>query len=158
MTTDCDLPFHEPIYQCVNKASRMSNLILMNMKYVDIATLINLYKCYTRPLLEYACVIFSPHHKYLIEVVENAQRCYTKRLPGLFNKSYMDRLKICELQLLEIRRICTDVALMYKILNGYVGLELNDCVCICHSVNTRGNNCKLSKFGVRLDVRKYFFI
>ena len=68
----------------------------------------------------------------------------------------MDRLKICELELLEIRIICTDVALMYKILNRYVCLELNDCVCISHSVNTRGNNYKLPKFGARLDVRKYF--
>ena len=62
-----------------------------------------------RPLLEYACVIFSPHHKYLIE---NVRRRFTKRLPCLFNKSYIDRLKICELELLETRRICTDVALM----------------------------------------------
>ena len=78
--------------------------------------------------------------------------------PSLFNKSYMDKLKICELELLETHRICTGVALMYNILNGYVCLELNDCVCISHSVNTTGNNCKLSKFGARLeDVRKYFF-
>ena len=157
VTIDSDLTFHEHIYQCVNKASRMNNLILMNMKYVDIATLINLYKCFSRPLLEYACVIFSPHHKYLIDVIENVQRRFTKRLPGLFNKNYRDRLKICELELLETRRICTDVALMYKILNGYVCIELNDCVCISDSVNTRGNNCKLSKFGARVDVRKYFF-
>ena len=81
----------------------------------------------------YMCV-FSLHHKYLIDVIENIQRRFTKRLPGLFNKSYMDRLKMCELELLETRRICTDVALMYKILNGYVCLELNDCVCISHSV------------------------
>ena len=80
-----------------------------------------------------------------------------KRLPGLFNKSYMDRLKICKLELLETRRICSDVALMYKILNGYVYLELNDRACISHSVNTKGNYCKLSKFGARLDMRKYFF-
>ena len=99
---------------------------------------------------------FAPHHNYLIDIIENVQRRFTKRLRGLFNKSYMDRLKICELELLEIRRICTDVALMYKILNGFECLELNDCVCISHSVNTRGNNCKLSKFDVRLDVRKYF--
>ena len=56
----------------------------------------------------------------------------------------MDRLKICELELLETRRICTDVALMCKMLNGSVCLELNDCICQSHSVNT---NCKLSKFG-----------
>ena len=93
VTIDCDLTFHECIYQ----ASRISNLILMDMKYVDIATLINLYKCYTRTLLEYACVIFSPHHKYLIDVIENVQRCFTKRLPGLFNKSYTDSFKICKL-------------------------------------------------------------
>ena len=62
---------------------------------------------------------FSHHHKYLIDVIENVQRHFTKRLAGLFNKSYMDRLKICELELLETRRIRTNFALMYKILNGY---------------------------------------
>ena len=71
---------------------------------------------------------FFPHHKYLIDVIENVQRRFTKRLPGLFNKSYMDRLKICELELLETHKICTDVALMNKILNGYMFQELNDCV------------------------------
>ena len=30
------LTFHEHIYQCVNKASKMSNLILINIKCVDI--------------------------------------------------------------------------------------------------------------------------
>ena len=44
VTIDSDLTFHEHIYQYINKASRMRNLILINMKYVDIATLINLYK------------------------------------------------------------------------------------------------------------------
>ena len=40
----------------------------------------------------------------------------------LFNKNYMDRLKICGLEFVETHRICIDIALMYKILNGYVCL------------------------------------
>ena len=33
--------------------------------------LVNLYKCYARPLLEYCSVIFSPHFVYLINLIEN---------------------------------------------------------------------------------------
>ena len=36
--------------------------------------LVNLYKCYARPLLEYCSVIFSPHHVYLINLIENVQK------------------------------------------------------------------------------------
>ena len=46
--------------------------------------LLNLYKCYARPLLEYCSVIFSPHNVYLINLIENVQKNYQK-LHGLRN-------------------------------------------------------------------------
>ena len=68
---DSNLSFREHIFQCVSKASRMCNLIYANIKCTDMLVLVKLYKCYARPLLEYCSVIFSPHHVYLINLIEN---------------------------------------------------------------------------------------
>ena len=48
---DSNLYFREHIFQCVSKASRMCNLIYANIKCTDMLVLVNLYKCYARPLL-----------------------------------------------------------------------------------------------------------
>ena len=40
--------------------------------------LIKLYKCFVRPVLEYASVVFSPHYISLINLIENVQRRFTK--------------------------------------------------------------------------------
>ena len=42
--------------QCVDKATKMCNIILNNITDVDECILVNLYKCYDRPLLDYACI------------------------------------------------------------------------------------------------------
>ena len=62
------------IYFNVSKSSRTCNLIYANIKCADMLVLVNFYKCYARPLLEYCSVIFSPHHVYLIKLTESVQK------------------------------------------------------------------------------------
>ena len=45
---------------------------------------------------------------YLINL-KNVQRNFTKRLPALCNLKYVDRLKICDIESLELRRISSVV-------------------------------------------------
>jgi len=47
--------------------------------------------------------------------VERVQRKFTKRLPGLYNYDYVERLKRLELQSLELRRLHLDLIWCYKI-------------------------------------------
>jgi hypothetical protein len=77
---DDKLSFKEHIYECVNKASRMCTLILNNVQNVNNFVLIRLFKCFVRPLLEYASVVYSPHHVGLIDLIENVQRKFTKKV------------------------------------------------------------------------------
>ena len=107
-------------------------------------------------MLEYASVICCPHHINLIDRIENVQRKFTKRLPGLYDINYVDRLKSCNIELLELRRIHTDLVMLYKILNGLIYENMDNCLTLSMS-NTRGNVCKLVKHYSRLDTRKYFF-
>ena len=67
--------------------------------------LVNLYKPHARPLLEYCSAIFSPHYVYLINLIENVQKIFTKKLPGLRNMCYQNRLKLCNLETLETHRL-----------------------------------------------------
>ena len=54
--------------------------------------LVRAFIVYVRPIVEYNSVIWSPVAKHDIELVEKVQRRFTKRLRGLRNLSYCDRL------------------------------------------------------------------
>ena len=151
------MSFEEHIYENVNKAHRMCNLILRNVKNVNNSVLIKLYKCFVRPLLEYATVVTSPHHIYLIDLIENVQRRFTKRLYGLHNLCYSDRLESCHLEMLELRRLHADLIMVYKILNGAICVKLDNCLSLSNVRSTRGNVFKLNKYHVKLNIRKFFF-
>ena len=66
-----------------------------------------------------------------------------------------DRLKLCNLESLETRRLHADLILMYKIINNTIHVDLHNCVSISYSI-TRGNKYKLNKYHAKLDIRKYF--
>ena len=53
-----------------------------------------LYKAVVRPHLEYANAVWCPLRKKEITMIENVQRRATKMVPGLKDRSYVDRLKI----------------------------------------------------------------
>ena len=55
---------------------------------------------------------------YLIDIIENVQRNFTKRLADLSNLSYVERLNVCNLEHLELRRIRMDMLFVYKLLHG----------------------------------------
>ena len=154
---DCNLTFKEHVYETVKKACKMCNIILMNFKHFNNCTLTDLYKCYVRPILEYVSVVWSPHHIYLIDLIENVQRKFTKRLPGLYYMNYCDRLYFCNLEPLEVRRLHNDVIMLYKILHNHVSVNLNNCISLSQTNYTRGNKFKLDKFRAKLDVRKCFY-
>jgi len=58
----------------------------------DATTLTKTFVTYVRPILEYASVIWSPYHLGMIAKLEAIQRRFTKRLVGLSNITYADRI------------------------------------------------------------------
>ena len=61
-----------------------------------------------------ATVIYNPYrsHYNVFDRIKNVQRRLTKQLQGLCNYNYCDRLKLCNLKLLELRRVHFD-AIIY---------------------------------------------
>ena len=63
---------------------------------------------------------------YLIDIIENVQRNFTKRLAGLSNLNYVECLNVCNLEPLELRRTRMDILFVYKLLHGWVKCNLLD--------------------------------
>ena len=90
----------------------------------------------------------------MIDKIESVQRYFTKRLSGLRQLSYLDRLVHLNLETLERRRLVYDLVFCYKILHGLCEVSLPiELSCS----KTRGNNLKPVKHFCYNDVRKYFF-
>ncbi len=115
-----------------------------------------MYETFVRPRLEYATQVWSPHFKMDIDLIESVQRKFTKRIPGLAQVLYPDRILQLNLQSLELRRWIFDLVMVYKILYGLVEMDVTQFFTFQHS-STRGNSLKLFKNRSRYDCAKYFF-
>ena len=102
------------IYFCEN-AHQRANAILRCFPTRDSILLVNAFKTYVRPIVEYSSVIWSPHLKRDINYVEKVQRRCIERLVGMKTLSYAQRIHILNLPTLELRRLHNDLVYCYKI-------------------------------------------
>ena len=115
---DKHLDFSSHINEITRKAACRANLILKSFTSRNTHILMKAFFVYVLPILEYCSPIWCPHTVKNIEKIENVQRRFTKRLPGMFDLSYQDRLTKLNLDTLEKRRIKNDLILAYKIIFG----------------------------------------
>ena len=72
------------------------------------------------------------------------QRGFTKRLPGLKNLTYKERLAATNLDdTLELRRLRTDLIVCYKIVFGLIKVDFNNFFSFAPANNTRNHGYKL---------------
>ena len=67
-----------------------------------------------------------PHYLYLTNTIEKVQRNFTKKLPGLSNLIYLQRLNVCNIESLEEHRIKIDLIWIFKILHNMVCINLGN--------------------------------
>ena len=87
--------------------------------------MVPLYKAIVRPHLEYCIQAWRPHLRKDIDKLERVQRRATRMIPEKLTRCYQDRLKLCNLTMLEKRRITGDQIEVFKIMHGYEGLDKN---------------------------------
>jgi len=122
----------------------------------DIDLLVRAFVTYVRPVVEYNTVIWSSFNKCDIERVEKAQRRFTRWLAGLQDLTYGHRLKVLDLESLELHRLHADLIMCYKIVFGLVNLSFSDFFAFSPSTVTRGHQYKIYVNHSR-GARKYFF-
>jgi len=122
----------------------------------DINLLVRAYLVYVRPIVEYNSIVWSPYTVQDIQAIERVQRRFTKRLPGLSQCSYQERLCRLELHSLELRRLLIDLVWCYKILFGHVHLESEEFFRLNMRLSARGHKYKLCKKFCASSVRATF--
>ena len=108
-------------------------------------------------MLEYCSIIWNPHLLKDIEAIENVQRRFTKRLPGMQNFTYHQRLVSLSLDSLELRRIRLDLIYTYKIVFGLCDLRMTDFFSKATCLTLRGHQHRLYLPTTRNSARYNFY-
>ena len=117
VVTSADLRFREHIDSVVISCKIKQGNILRNFSTRREETMLKLYKSHIRSKAEYCCIVWSPTHRKEISKIERIQKSYTKKIEGMEEKNYHQRLKSLKLYSLERRRE------RYMILNTWQQIE-----------------------------------
>ena len=97
--------------------------------------------------------VFSPPRARSLELT-----LFTKRIPGLQNFTYGERLAKLNIQSLEHRRLMTDLTTCFNIVHGFSSLSFDDFFTFAtNRFITRGHAFKLIIPLDKSNIRKYFF-
>ena len=141
---DPDLSFEKHIEEVVKKANKLVGMLSRVIVNKDKEIMVPLFKSLVRPVLEYGNVVWSPKLKKHVELIENVQRRFTKRIKGFKDMEYEERLKKLGLPSLEYRRFRGDLIETFKILNGYYDpATTKGLFTLCGDDSTRGHSLKL---------------
>jgi ribonucleases P/MRP protein subunit RPP40 len=146
VTIDSNLKPSSHCVKIVYKASARAKLILRAFLSCDYKILTRAFITYVRPLLEYCSPAWSPNNKGDVELVENVQRLFTRKLYFVCNMPYVtydERLLFLGLERLELRRLHADVVFMYNIVKGFVCCNLLHKLTFTNYRPTRGHRYKL---------------
>ncbi|XGW34103.1 hypothetical protein V3C99_018132 [Haemonchus contortus] len=160
---DRNLSFKEHCHCIVNNAEVRLFHLFKSFCSIDPFPLIEAYKLYVRPMLEYGTCVFSPCSKSLVNRLERVQHSFTRKvfIRSLgFTYSSIPRgairNKILKLESLNVRRRRNDLHMVYKILHGLVDLELRDFFRLNPS-STRGQSLKIVLQQPKSVLRRNFF-
>uniref|UniRef100_A0A8C6XUJ4 Reverse transcriptase domain-containing protein n=1 Tax=Naja naja TaxID=35670 RepID=A0A8C6XUJ4_NAJNA len=141
------------------KALRVVNLILHSFFSGNITLLTRAYKTFARPILEYSSSVWNPHYIFDINTVEKVQKYFTRRVLHSSTHSripYATRLEILDLENLELRRLPSDLNIVYKIIHCNV-IPVNEHFSFNYNNRRAYNRYKLKVNCTKLDYRKYDF-
>ena len=141
---DPNLKFSAHIENITSRAFRRLGVLGKAFTCRDLIFMKRAYTTYVRPVLEYCTQIWSPTLIKYIDLIENVQRSFTRRIPVLKSLSYPERLANLDIESLELRKLRFDLLMFYRIIRGFVRIQCDDF--FKFSINpypTRGNHFKL---------------
>ena len=120
-----DMRWKEHIGRIAESGRKKAAWVLSVFETREKLPMLTLYKSLVRSLLEYACPLWNPSSVTDIQTLEAVQRSYTKRIEGVKNLSYYDRLKKLDLMSLQRRRERYIAIHMWKLYHSEVSNDLN---------------------------------
>lgn len=122
------------ISNIVAKAFGRQSVLFRGFVTRELSFIRKAFTTYIRPILEYNTPLWNPCEIYLIDLIENVQREFSRRIPSLSHLGYSERLSKLKLEPLELRRLRYDLIMYYKILNNLTPIDPNKYFEIYHSL------------------------
>jgi hypothetical protein len=129
----------------VAKSSKMAGAISRVFRTSSRDLLWPAFQTYVLPAIMYCSPAWNPSLRYEIDAIESVQRRFTKRLHGMRQMSYNDRLNKLEALSLSNRRIYADMIFTYKAIHGLVNCSASDFGLSLVSSITRGHGVLLKQ-------------
>ena len=146
LTVQKDAEFKAHIDDIVSKCKRVMGYILRTFKTRQPETMRHLFKALVLPLAEYCSQLWSPTDRASIQKLENILKTYTRRIAGMEDKNYWERLKALSQYSLERRRERYQIIYVWKMINGIVPNFSNPATRITtREAGRRGILCDIKK-------------
>ena len=122
---------------------------ISHVKHLNYAHVFHMWKI--------TCVFGTSHVIHMCHFCkgESVQRTFTKRLPGLDQFTYADRLHHLKLQSVEHRRLLSDLILCFKIVRGFSSVTINDMFIPSTNLFLRGHSFRLQIPLAKCNIRKH---
>ncbi len=125
----------------IKKANKTLGFLRRNLWFCNKEIKTATYEMLVRPSLEYSSVVWDPYYRNDIQKVEMTQRRAARFCMNDYGRqsSVSDMLAELSWDTLEDRRKYSRLHMMYKILNGMVGIDKDQYITL-----TRDNRCRSS--------------
>ena len=135
---DNKLRWDKHISNITTKANRVLGLIKRNLSRCPKEVKVTAYKTLVRPILDYASVVWDPHHQCDVDKVEAIQRRAARFCMADYSheSSVTDMLDDLNWPLLTNRRKQSRLTMLYKINNNLVSISKDNLI-PPHRLNTR---------------------
>jgi len=146
-----DMSFSRHCQIVSGKAMNKLGMVFRAFSVKNHVYLKRVFVAFVRPTVEFSTVVWSPYSHKDIKTIERVQRKFTEKIfrrcfPPNRYTDYKSRCKFLDLDSLEYRRLKFDLAMCFKIVRGFVDLNVGDFFKI--------NNNKLRGNGFKIAVKK----
>ena len=155
----------KPSRQCsesARKANGVLTQISRSFHFRDRVVLVELYKQYVRPHLEFSVSAWCPWTQVDIDTIEKVQKRMVSMIAGLVGMDYESKLKEVNLTSLADRRIRFDMVETYKIIHGKSHVDRSTWFNLVSEHSSRNTRLTTDPLNIaikksRLDLRKHFY-
>ena len=118
LADDCSWTYH--VNKIAAEARQIAGWVLGAFRDRSTITMMTLFKSLVRSKVEYCCPLWNPAKITDIQSIENVQKEFTRKIAGLSQLDYWERLKKLRLLSLQRRRERYTIIHVWKILNDKV--------------------------------------
>ena len=157
VVVDSVLKFHDHIRQAANKAGGVMNNLLKSTVCRSPDFMKKLFVSDVRPIIDFASQVWNLGYIEDMKMLESIQRRWTKKIDGMENYSYGERLKLLDLFSIKGRLLRSDLILCWKIFHGESVIQPNDMFTLAPLTGTRGHCYKVQIQHSEIEARRRFF-